>query len=115
MTKFKFTKFDNHDATTMLHFLVKYDHVARRPRYPAFAWRALSSRFRRLAVAHADDVVLSAIAFDCWQRAELAEWRDPQRRRWAWGFAPLAVTAIVVAAPLMPEPPTQPADRTTFN
>ncbi len=111
----KVTKFDNYDAATVLHFLVKYDHVARRPCYPAFAWRVLSSRFRRLATAHDDNAVLAAVADDCWQRAELAEWRDPQRRRWAWGFAPLAVTAIVVAAPLMPEPPAQPADRTTFN
>lgn len=111
----KFTKFDNCDAVTVLHFLVKYDHVARQPRYPAFAWRVLSSRFRRLAAAHANDAVLGAIALDCWQRAELAEWRDPQRRRWTWGFAPLAVTAIVVAVPQPAASAASASDHTPFN
>lgn len=114
------TKFDNRDAATVLHLLAKYDYVARLPRYPAFAWRVLSSRFRRLAAAHGTvngtgggdsrtrfgiaaaalgGGVLGAIAADCWWRAELAEWRDSRRRRWTWGAAPLAVTAIAVTPP----------------
>lgn len=108
----KITKFDNHDVATVLHFLAKYDYVARQPQYPAFAWRVLGSRFRRLAAAHADDNVLAAIAADCWQRAELAEWRDPQRRRWTWGFAPLPVIAAVVVAP---QPPAPASGHTPFN
>lgn len=121
------TKFDNRDAATMLHFLAKYDYVARLPRYPSFAWRALSSRFRRLAAAYnaADTLslvyaahfqhlavvhsvadMLGLIAADCWQRAELPEWRDRRRRRWTWGFAPLAVTVIVAPPPVVTAPPS---------
>ena len=110
----KITKFNNHDVATVLHFLAKYDHVARRPCYPAFAWRVLSSRFRRLAAAHAADAdTLATIAGDCWLRAELAERRDPRRRRWAWGFAPLPVAAIVVMVPPAAAPAT--SDHTPFN
>lgn len=109
----KITKFDNHDDATALHFLAKYDHVARCPVYPAFAWRILSSRFRRLAAARADGDVFAVIALDCWQRAELAEFRDARRRRWTWGFAPVAVTAVVVAVPQPTALAT--SDHTPFN
>jgi hypothetical protein len=99
------------DVAVVLHLLAKYDYVARRPRYPAFAWRVLSSRFRRLAAA-CDDAVLAEIAADCWMRAELPEWRDARRRRWTWGFAPLMVCAIVVTPAATH---AAPAGSTAFN
>lgn len=83
-----------------VRLLMRYADMARRPRYPARAWRSFCSQFRRAAEACADEstaTVLVRVAADCFIRADRAEWRDRRRNRWTWGRAPLPVAILLRA------------------